>query len=104
METKDSSDRDAIIDSSFVINFMKQICCLRRKILIEGWDAYASIFLLNLSSTLKFLIEKGLAICFSLLIILSFSWLAIHSCVKPRMRRRKCKTRRQARFAVMSRS
>ena len=94
METKDSSDRDAIIDSNFVIKLMKQICCLRCKILIEGWDAYAPIFLLNLSSTLNFLIEKGLTICFALLIILLSSWLAIHSCVKPRMRRRKCVKRR----------
>ena len=59
METKDSSDRDAVIDSSFVIKFMKQICCLRCKILIKGWDVFVPIFLLNLSSTLKFLIEKG---------------------------------------------
>ena len=59
METKDSSDRDAVIDSNFVIKFMKQICCLRCKILIEGWVTSAPIFLLNLSSTLKFLIEKG---------------------------------------------
>lgn len=59
MEIKDSSDRDAIIDSNFVIKFMKQICCLRCKILIEGWDASVPIFLLNLSSTLKFLIERG---------------------------------------------
>lgn len=59
METKDSSDRDAIIDSSFVIKFMKQIYCLRCKISIEGWDASVPIFLLNLSSTLNFLIEKG---------------------------------------------
>ena len=48
METKDSSDRDAIIDSNFVIKFMKQICGLRCKILIEGWAISAPMFLLNL--------------------------------------------------------
>lgn len=78
MRTKDSSDWDAIIDSNFVIKFMKQICCLRCKILIDEWNAYAPIFLLNLLSTLKFLIEKGLTICFALLASFASSWLSIH--------------------------
>lgn len=58
MEIKDSSDRDAIIDSNFVIKFMKQICCLRCKILIEGWDVSVPIFLLNSAGGLLNLFQE----------------------------------------------